>query len=275
MNGLNKGWTLRSAIQDHIDVYVSQDTFTEVQRSFPYLVAKEFASGGGDVPEFKWHIISDSVSFEIGNTGIHITPFAVHHGRVFSVAPPPSYIVTPTATLPSTPVKSAISLPGKQAFESETGEEGKETIYPYLSFGFKIQNHIVYISDVSHIPDNVWPMIEPSDGPIPVAVLDCLRLQPHPSHVGLAGSIALARRIKATKTYLTGFGHEVSHEEYVKIGEVIGGRAVDNDSEELTDSERKGIELVGEERGQWIRPAHDGLRVFVEENGQVTDESYI
>lgn len=95
-------------------------------------------------------------------------------------------------------------------------------------------------------------MIEPSDGPIPVAVLDCLRLQPHPSHVGLAGSIALARRIKATKTYLTGFGHEVSHEEYVKIGEVIGGRAVDNDSEELTDSERKGIELVGEERGQWI-----------------------
>lgn len=76
MNGLNKGWTLRSAIQDHIDVYVSQDTFTEVQRSFPYLVAKEFASGGGDVPEFKWHIISDSVSFEIGNTGIHITPFA-------------------------------------------------------------------------------------------------------------------------------------------------------------------------------------------------------
>lgn len=78
MNGLDdlRGWTLRSAIQDHIDVYVSQDTFTEVQRSFPYLVAKEFASGGGDVPEFKWHIISDSVSFEIGNTGIHITPFA-------------------------------------------------------------------------------------------------------------------------------------------------------------------------------------------------------
>lgn len=45
---LDKGWTLRSAIQDHIDVYVSQDTFTEVRRSFPYLVAKEFASGGGD-----------------------------------------------------------------------------------------------------------------------------------------------------------------------------------------------------------------------------------
>lgn len=43
------GWTLNGAIQPYIDVYLTQDTFTEVQRSFPYLVFKEFASGGGDV----------------------------------------------------------------------------------------------------------------------------------------------------------------------------------------------------------------------------------
>jgi hypothetical protein len=51
MNGLDdlRAWTLRGAIQKHIDLYVSQTTFEEVQRSFPYLVAKEFASGGGDV----------------------------------------------------------------------------------------------------------------------------------------------------------------------------------------------------------------------------------
>lgn len=42
-------WTLHSAIQSHVDIYVSQTTFVEVQRSFPYLVSKEFASGGGDV----------------------------------------------------------------------------------------------------------------------------------------------------------------------------------------------------------------------------------
>lgn len=47
--GKPTGWTLGSAIQQHIDVYVSQATFREVQRAFPYLVAKEFASGGGDV----------------------------------------------------------------------------------------------------------------------------------------------------------------------------------------------------------------------------------
>jgi hypothetical protein len=30
-------WTLGSAIQPHIDLYVSQTTFNEVKRAFPYL----------------------------------------------------------------------------------------------------------------------------------------------------------------------------------------------------------------------------------------------
>lgn len=43
------GWTLRGSIQEYIDVYLSRETFIEVRKSFPYLVAKEFATGGGDV----------------------------------------------------------------------------------------------------------------------------------------------------------------------------------------------------------------------------------
>lgn len=31
------------------DIYASQATYAEVSRAFPYLVSKEFASGGGDV----------------------------------------------------------------------------------------------------------------------------------------------------------------------------------------------------------------------------------
>ena len=30
-------WTLNSAIQSYIDLYVSQATFNEVKRAFPYL----------------------------------------------------------------------------------------------------------------------------------------------------------------------------------------------------------------------------------------------
>jgi len=57
------GWTLNHKIQSHIDVYLSQATFQEVQRSFPYLVAREFASGGGDVMSFSFltSVLSQSV----------------------------------------------------------------------------------------------------------------------------------------------------------------------------------------------------------------------
>ena len=76
MNGLDdlRAWTLRGVIQQHIDVYVSQTTFSEVQRAFPYMVSKEYASGGGDVPEVKWHIFEDSVPIVLEESGIEILP---------------------------------------------------------------------------------------------------------------------------------------------------------------------------------------------------------
>ncbi|KAF9015471.1 beta-lactamase-like protein [Cyathus striatus] len=280
MNGLDdlRGWTLRGAVQSHIDVYVSQETFSEVQRSFPYLVSKEYASGGGDastfylwsfeVPEFKWHLFDDRVPFEIQDTGIDIMPFAVHHGRVFSAAPPAGCVSTPDTTLPPTPVKKTITLQGSVDVVMK--------IHPYLSYGFKIRDQVAYISDVSHIPEEVWAVLErrsSSDSRrLPMVVLDCLRLRAHTSHVGLGESIEMARRMNGSRTYLTGFGHEVSHEEYITIGEIIGG--IEKKEEELTGMEKAGAEIVGKERGLWVRPGHDGLRVFVERDGMVWDESY-
>jgi phosphoribosyl 1,2-cyclic phosphodiesterase len=240
MNGLDdlRAWTLgKSSIQKHIDIYVSQATFKDVQRSFPYLVAKEYASGGGDVPEFKWHIINDQVPFEIENTGIEVTPFTVQHGRLFSTDPPHAYISTPDNTLPSTPIVSGASSPAR-------------VVHPYLWFGFKIQDTIVYISDVSYIPEEAWTVLEAprtDRRALPVFVLDCLGL--------------------------TGFGHEVTHDDYVTIGEVAGGKSY-ADTAKLTAIEQRGISLIEEGVSVWLRPAHDGLRVFVDGDGNVKDESY-
>ncbi|KAF8058254.1 beta-lactamase-like protein [Lyophyllum atratum] len=278
MNGLDdlRGWTLNNAIQSHIDVYVSQDTFVEVQRSFPYLVAKEFASGGGDVPEFKWHIINDGVPFEIQDTGIQVTPFSVHHGRIFSVAPPPAYMPTPSGTTPSTPTKTPVPLPVKHILPNGSHVLGEEVIHPYLCYGFKIGHEVVYISDVSHIPSDKWAVIQSKrpgdDSPLPVLVLDCLRLRPHTSHYGFANALETARRIGASRTYLVGFGHEVTHEEYIRLGEAAGGKSLD--LETLTETEKRGLELSGKGEDVWVRPAHDGLRVYVEADGRVYDESY-
>ena len=51
VNGLDdlRGWTLEGAIQPSIDIYLTQQTLTDISRAFPYLVSKEHASGGGDV----------------------------------------------------------------------------------------------------------------------------------------------------------------------------------------------------------------------------------
>ncbi|KAK0456408.1 beta-lactamase-like protein [Armillaria borealis] len=251
MNGLDdlRGWTLSKRIQEHIDVYVSQNTFTEVQRCFPYLVSKEFASGGGDVPEFKWHIIDDKVPFEIEDTGIMVTPFSVHHGRV--------------------------SL------------NGKDVIQPYYCFGFKVQEDIVYLSDTSYIPDDAMDIILPSptdDSRLPLFILDCLHLRPHTSHFGVVSAVDTARRVGALRTYLTGFSHEVSHEEWVRITEVVSsGQLPAQPSQwldEITDMEQQALGMTmkeGENAVTWIRPAFDGLRIWMDndiDQKTVRDNAY-
>ncbi|KAJ3490481.1 hypothetical protein NLI96_g1414 [Meripilus lineatus] len=277
MNGLDdlRGWTLRGAIQPHVDLYVSQATFKEVQRAFPYLVAKEFASGGGDVPEFKWHIIDDRVPFEIENTGIQITPFAVHHGRIFSTPPPYEFSPSPLSSSPSSTSASTPEPPGTPVHAChELSSDTAKPIQPYPCFGFVVQNKLVYLSDVSHIPEDVWRFLKGDEGRAsvpPVFVLDCLRLQPHTSHLGLAESIGIARQMGAQRTYLTGFGHEVSHDEYVTFGEAAGGKVK---STRLTPTEKQGMPLVGHGKNVWVRPAFDGLRVFVSEKGATRDEEY-
>lgn len=51
VNGLDdlRAWTLQGAIQPSIDIYLTQQTLADISRAFPYLVSKEYASGGGDV----------------------------------------------------------------------------------------------------------------------------------------------------------------------------------------------------------------------------------
>lgn len=274
MNGLDdlRGWTLGGAIQTRIDVYVSQSTFCEVQRSFPYLVSREFASGGGDVPDFEWHIIEDKVPFEIKDTGVQITPFIVHHGRLFTTNPPPAFAPTPCATQPTTPNLSGRSSPVRP-LSGTCRSNAPPKIHPYLCFGFLIQDTIIYISDVSLIPDDTWALLELAKKPMPVLVLDCLRLRSHMSHMGIQEAVATVRRLNPSRTYLTGFSHDVSHDEYVTIGKAAGGDEP-KDTTHMSIMERRGAEMIREGKPVWIRPSHDGLRVFVSSDDSVLDETY-
>ncbi|KAF9650717.1 hypothetical protein BDM02DRAFT_3185196 [Thelephora ganbajun] len=268
INGLDdlRAWTLNSAIQPYIDLYVSQATLDEVKRAFPYLVSKEFASGGGDVPAFKWHIIDAGVPFEIEGTGIQVLPFCVHHGRIFSTPDVPNQaqsitLYTPPPTLPSTPTRSGMSTLA-------------DKVTPYISYGFLIQGSFIYISDVSFIPDETWALLEESrkcNGQPSIAVVDCLRLTKHTSHFGLREAISTARRIGAVRSYCVGFEHVVSHASYEKIFGAVGGQ---DDKDRLTVTEQEGIGMIEPGDPIWIRPAYDGLQVTVLEGGIVKDNGY-
>jgi hypothetical protein len=88
--------------------------------------------------------------------------------------------------------------------------------------------------------------------------------------------MSATRRVNAARTYLTGFSHEVTHDEYVRLGEIAGGAEYDLDT--LSDNEREGSKLLGEGDEVWMRPAYDGLRISVKASAdgsvEVTDGSY-
>ena len=188
---------------------------------------------------------------------------------------------TPEDTAPPTPVSgrsTPSSTPITQTDLHLNGTDSGPVVNPYLCFGFKFANAFVYISDVSYIPEDTWSMLlQPTkDGSkysIPVFIVDCLRLQPHTSHFGLKEAVATVRRMGAKRNYLTGFSHEVSHEEYVTILEQTGSGKADFPQDQ-SDNVAKALRLVEQGEDFWARPAYDGLRITVSEDGDVSDDSY-
>ncbi|EJF66422.1 hypothetical protein DICSQDRAFT_130703 [Dichomitus squalens LYAD-421 SS1] len=277
MNGLDdlRGWTLGGAIQQAVDIYLSAETFEAVKIAFPYLVRKEFASGGGDVPEFNWHpYVTDREPFEIGDTGITVKPYAVPHGFCGAkpVKPVPSIADQIAAAVPfSTSSPCGTGMPGTPTTTGNVTPVEKEKKEDFLCLGFTVQNAVTYISDCSKIPDDV--LADLLSSPIPVLVLDCLRLKAHLSHLSLAQAVEYARQLRAQRTYLLGFSHEVSHEEYEVMLRAVGGHRVPkNRMTEMVTAGLDTLDLGGEKI--WIRPAFDGLQVFVSDKGEARDTAY-
>jgi hypothetical protein len=148
----------------------------------------------------------------------------------------------------------------------------------------------VYLSDVSFIPDD--SVLKSVSGTLPVFILDCLGLDGHTSHFGLVDALDTALKVAAQRTYLTGFSHKVSHDEYVTLGEVIQrGSDTIMVQPQSTDRVQKGLALIKKyftglssshqqalidtgAKGIWLRPAHDGLRVSISPEGAVNDGTY-
>ena len=79
---------------------------------------------------------------------------------------------------------------------------------PEPILGFRV-NDFAFITDVTVIPESTLGLLEGLD----VLVLDCLRKQPHSTHLSLDQAVAYALRIKAKRTYLIHLSHHLEHEE--------------------------------------------------------------
>jgi phosphoribosyl 1,2-cyclic phosphate phosphodiesterase len=76
-------------------------------------------------------------------------------------------------------------------------------------YGFRI-NDLVYLTDVSFIPESTYPLLEGCTH----CILSALRWEPeHPTHLTIPQAVEIAEHIGADKTYLIHMNSYVDHEE--------------------------------------------------------------
>lgn len=80
------------------------------------------------------------------------------------------------------------------------------------TLGYRI-GKIAYITDCNAIPAKEQKKLQNLD----VLILDCLRPQPHPTHLNVEQAINYAHHIQAKKTIFTHLGNELEYESFRKI----------------------------------------------------------
>ena len=127
--------------------------------------------------------------------------------EVFGYAFQPSAVDLPAGVLPK--------LEFRRIHPAEPFQVLGETVTPiplvhsrFHVLGFRVGT-VAYCTDVSHIPDASWPLLEGLD----VLVLDALKPgSPHPAHLSVEQAVAVHERLRPQRTILTHMGHEMEYQ---------------------------------------------------------------
>ncbi|EGG06849.1 Hypothetical protein MELLADRAFT_124040 [Melampsora larici-populina 98AG31] len=180
--------------------------------------------------------------------GLHVTPLTAHHG---------------------------------------TMGHGKD-LRPHECAGFLFNRSILYMSDVSSIPESTWATLASlgvhnsmtstahlqSHLSLPILVIDTLRLTTRASHLGIGDALKVAHRLGAKRTYLVGLEHGITHESWERACKAFGEEIPNIDKKQIDtqmrlvdigkDPElfhRTALYMGKPKRPMWVRPAFDGLRI--------------
>lgn len=153
---------------------------------------------------------------------------------------------------------------------------------PFKCFAFVVNNVMVYMSDVSNIPEEAWQIIQhppalpsasspdPSSPRYQTFIVDVLRPAPFVSHFGLDQAVSAVRRLSAKKNYLIGPTHELNHDQWVSVGEGLEKPSKGGDAM-LPAVVQEALDVVSPGPAVWLRPSFDGLRIVVPEEGDPED----
>jgi len=81
----------------------------------------------------------------------------------------------------------------------------EHSIFEVQAFRF---DDLIYCTDVSRIPDASFARMRG----VRTLILDCLRYQSHPAHLGLSDALAIIAELKPERAYLTHMSHELDYE---------------------------------------------------------------
>jgi phosphoribosyl 1,2-cyclic phosphate phosphodiesterase len=71
---------------------------------------------------------------------------------------------------------------------------------------------VAYVTDCSYIPNHSLERLRDLE----VLVLDCVRIQPHPTHLNLERALEVVENVRPRKTYLTHLGHDFDYASWTR-----------------------------------------------------------
>jgi hypothetical protein len=141
---------------------------------------------------------------------------------------------------------------------------------PLLYTSYRIDDDILYMSDVSSIPPEAMEYLK-SPKVLVIDTLDASIEKPHPSHFSILQALECAYALKPTRTYITGFGHNESARPFQAI--LNGDKTLWGDHT----AHEKHLKVVRDKvRGLVqdldVKLAYDGLCVTISQSGLVRDD---